>query len=127
MMEMDHPFSFDVSCKVKEGGAKAAAEWLANTHSIGMIDAYKIVREAIRRDSHIAIFVHCGWDDIPRLQQALPEFAQQGNCLVSEFSYPPSSCPWYCDRHLLRYANSTCPVCAGTYISRVVDGRAYRV
>jgi hypothetical protein len=124
-MELDHPFDFDIWCKVDESRIKDVAAWSATRHSIALLDAYKAVRASIERDGYVQIFVECGWDDIPRLKQALPDFVKNDSSLISESSYRPLACPHYCKTHSLWYAHRTCPVCDGFYISKVVDGKKF--
>lgn len=120
---MENPIDFDIWCKLDADAVKAAAVWTANIHSIALLDAYKVVRDSVNQDGYVQIFVGIGWDDVPRLQQELPDFVQKGSGVVTESSYRPSACTGYCAKHLLRYASQTCPVCEGFYISRVVDGK----
>jgi hypothetical protein len=124
-MEMDHPFEFDIWCKVDQSKIKAMAVWCANRHSIAIFDAYKAVQDSIKLDGYVQVFFECGWDDVRQLKQTLPDFAQRDSCLISESSYRPLSCPRYCEEHSLWYANPTCPVCEGFYISKVIDGEKF--
>lgn len=119
---MENPASFDIWGKIHEKSVKVAAEWKMNMVPITLIDAYKLVRDSVKVDGYTEIFVNVGWDDIPRLQQELPEFVQQGSAVITERSYTPSQCTGYCVEHMLRYISKICPVCAGNYVNRVVDG-----
>lgn len=120
---MENPIDFDIWCKLEENATKAASVWTANIHSIAILDAFKVVRNSLNQDGYVQIFVGCGWDDIPRFQQKLPDFTQQGSCVVTESSYRPSTCTGYCEKHLLRHTSQVCPVCEGFYISHIIDGK----
>lgn len=120
---MENPADFDVWCKVKEGTAKSVAEWTAKIHSISVIDALGAVRESLGKDGYIQVYVGCGWDDFPELCKELPYFVQQDSCVTTESTYRPSVCSGFCEKHSLRYVVQECPVCAGFYINRVIDGK----
>lgn len=119
---MENPASFDIWCKINDKATKAAAIWLMNIYPLSIIEAYKLVRDSVKEDGYTLVFVNVGWDDIPRLQQELPEFVQQGSDVITERSYTTSQCTGYCVEHKLWYVSRKCPVCEGNYASRVVDG-----
>lgn len=119
---MENPASFDIWCKINDKATKAAAIWLMNIYPLSIIDAYKFVRDWVKADGYTLVFVNVGWDDIPMLQQQLPDFVQQGSAVITETSYGLSQCTEYCVEHMLRYVSKKCPVCEGNYANRVVDG-----
>ena len=119
---MENPIDFDVCCKPKENVIKVAGEWTAKIHDISIHDALKSVRHAINRDGYIQVFIGCGWDDLPKLHEQLPDFVQVESCVVTQASYSPSACDGYCDKHKLLHVEQECPVCNGFYISHVVGG-----
>lgn len=122
---MDNPIDFDVWCRIEDGSQKLAATWTANMNSQYIIDAFKIVRDSIKIDGYIQIFVRCGWDDIPGLLLKLPDFVKKDTFIITQSSYRPSDCPRYCEIHSLRYVAQLCPVCNGFYISNVINGKRF--
>jgi hypothetical protein len=122
---MDSPVDFDVWCSIEDGSQKLAATWTANLNSLHIIESFKIVRNSMKIDGCIQIFMRCGLDDIPGLLLKLPDFVQKHTFIITQSSYRPSDCPRYCEIHSLRYVTQLCPVCNGFYISNVANGKRF--